>query len=178
MMAADRPTYDTPEDLADRADEVVEGTVVSVTTEMRPLDTPLESDDPRLNPYAGTGRTPSPEELAENALPYTVSALVVTDSFHSDALRNGDKIYIREVGGVVDGINYQFTEIAEPLRRGDKGLFFLIQDEANSYVIVGMDQGRFASRSEKRGARSWQNPRHTLSEEAVTNLADTMIHDE
>lgn len=135
--------YETVDDMAARSDAIVSVKIV----DWRYVETlpDYSSDDPLINPYAGsTNEPPTDAEMRELGLgtPTTVYSAVVAESFGGD-LRLGSEIEIVEVGGIIDGVSYEISGL--PALASDlPDLMFLKSTNKNGqYVITGMGQGRF-----------------------------------
>ncbi|MCG6568709.1 hypothetical protein C3E87_13855 [Tessaracoccus sp. ZS01] len=126
--------------MAAKSDVMVSVRIVGWRGELMLPD--YSSDDPLINPYAGTTHTPSPAELKELATPTTVYNAVVTESFAGN-LEAGDQIEILEVGGVVDGVAYEVGGTPELTSDLPDLLFLVGVDKHGRYVTAGMAQGRF-----------------------------------
>lgn len=136
-MEIDGPSYSSWEELAAASVAVVS---VEIQGSESGLEYPnFDSDDPLINPYAGTGRTPSPQEIEDMALPVTLTRAKISAVMAGD-LYAGDEIVILELGGLVNGIKYEVTDV-ESLREGQ--LLFLIATPDGRYQTAGDGQGRF-----------------------------------
>lgn len=130
------PVYERAEDLELAADVVAE--VIIGKAEAGVLLPDYSSEDPRVNPYAGTDETPS---LDEGALPITIFEARVVRVFKGD-LKSGESINIKEIGGELDGQTIVNSEV-ETLRGKEKVLVFLAEFEGAAYSILGGDAGLF-----------------------------------
>lgn len=140
-LEADVLPYETVEDIAARADALVELSITGSRNELMGPD--FSSDDPKLNPYAGSGETPSEEELARMQIAMTVYTAKVIDTLAGD-LSEGQTIEVVELGGSKNGINY---DVAQMTALSDKvpDIMFITQEEDGRFSIVGMEQGKFNS---------------------------------
>ncbi|WP_162802748.1 hypothetical protein [Ornithinimicrobium avium] len=107
------------------------------------------SDDPRINPYAGTNYTPSPAQIKAAALPVTRFSAKVVDFSRGDgsattALNVGSEITVQQAGGWVGGELYVVSGM-EPLREGDTVLLFVRESPISPgvFVITGGPAGTF-----------------------------------
>lgn len=136
-IETDGPSYESLEELAKNSVAVV---TVDILGSESALEYPsFDSDDPMINPYAGTGESPSREELEAMATPVTLHRVKAT-AVIGGSLRPGDEIVILELGGVVDGVDYEAADM--PLL-GDDQLLFLDTTPKGRYFTVGGGQGRF-----------------------------------
>lgn len=107
------------------------------------------SDDPRVNPYAGTGYTPSAAEIKADALPVTRFTAGVIDLSRGDgsavtSVKLGSEITVQQVGGFVDG-EWHVVAGMKPLKEGDRALLFLRESPISPgvFVITGGPAGTF-----------------------------------
>lgn len=136
-IETDGPSYESVEELARNSVAIV---TVDILGSESALEYPsFDSDDPMINPYAGTGETPSREELEAMATPVTLHRVTVT-AVAGGSLRPGDEIVILELGGVVDGVDYEIADM--PSLSADQ-LLFLDTTPKGRYFTVGGGQGRF-----------------------------------
>ncbi|MCC2592978.1 hypothetical protein LKO27_06070 [Tessaracoccus sp. OS52] len=133
VIQVDGPWYADISELAAAADLVVQVRVeASEATLSYPDESSYSSDDPFLNPYAGTGRTPSAAELEAMASPATVNTAVVLDVVAGSA----------EVGDVVRV--WEHGDISNLARLAGDPLLFLESSGSDEYWVVGTYQGAFA----------------------------------
>lgn len=126
--------------VADLAKASVAVAKVEIVRSESQLEYPnFDSDDPMINPYIGTGETPSDEELEAMATPTTIHHVRVI-SVVAGSLHPGDQIVIAELGGLVDGVNYEVSD--RPALSQDQ-LLFLNERPDGKYDTVAGGQGRF-----------------------------------
>lgn len=138
-LEADVLPYKTVEDIAARADALVELSITGSRDELMGPD--FSSDDPKLNPYAGSGETPSDAELARMQIAMTVYKAKVINTLAGD-LSEGQTIEVVELGGSKNGIDYnvaQMTALSDEV----PDIMFISQEEDGRFSIVGMEQGKF-----------------------------------
>lgn len=138
--------YKSVEDLSQQAQRAV---LVDLGPGVGTWDTPdYSSEDPRINPYAGTGHTPSQKEIQEASLPVTQFSAKVVDASHgSDSapdIESGNEIIIQQPGGLVDGELYEIVG-SEPLKEGDRVLLFIRASPLapSVHIILGGPAGTF-----------------------------------
>lgn len=133
VAQGDGPWYADIHELSAAADVVVQVRIeASEATMSYPDESAYSSDDPMLNPYAGTGRTPSEAELEAMAVPATVNTAVVLDVVAGSA-EVGDVMRVWEMRGGP----------ALAALEGDP-LLFLTGRDADNYWVAGTLQGAFA----------------------------------
>lgn len=96
------------------------------------------SDDPLVNPYAGTDQEPP---LDDGAVPITVYSTTVTAVHHGGAAV-GDVIDVKQMGGVVDGVTYEADTVAS-LSGHTSLLLFLATYSDSPASILGGSTGAF-----------------------------------
>ncbi|MCB7135985.1 hypothetical protein [Cellulosimicrobium marinum] len=138
-MAVDAPTYEDVDELATASTAILVGSVKETRVEKEyPQYT---SDDPQLNPYAGTGKAPSDEELEAAAVVVTVHDVEVSEVIGGD-VTVGDVVQVVELGGETDSAHYVLPG-HEPLDDGDEALLFLNGGDDERFYVLGVDQGKF-----------------------------------
>lgn len=110
------------------------------------------SDDPRVNPYAGTGHTPSDAEIENEKLPVTrfpAEVLQMSEggspSEEAGTAVNPDgRITVQQPGGTVGGENF-VVEGSEPLKAGEQVLLFVRESPfaPGVFIILGGPGGTF-----------------------------------
>lgn len=139
--------YDSVEQLASQAQLAV---LVELQEGEGAWDIPdYSSDDPRVNPYAGTGHTPSKAEIEAAALPVTrfsAQVLRVSEGGGSATaeVEAGSVMIIQQPGGTVDGERYVVSDI-QPLSSGERVLLFVRESPfvPGVFVILGGPAGTF-----------------------------------
>ena len=165
QMVAEEVWYETLEQMA--ANSVAVVTFELLETEYGLVYPDWSSDDPMINPYAGTDFTPSREETAGR--PGTFHHVRVVSVAAGD-LSPGDEIVILEAGGEVDGVMYEAVGRPELT---EVELLFLDATSEDRYVILG-SQARFASDGEG-GYRSLVSPELQITPDDLDELAE-LIH--
>lgn len=135
-LAADYPSYGSVDSLGKGADLIVEVSVGQAKDGVMLPD--YSSDDPQINPYAGSEETPQPNE---GALPITVYSATV-EAVHQGDATVGDVIEVKQAGGVLDGVRYELEGVA-PLKEGATMLLFLETYPDSPASILGGDVGAF-----------------------------------
>ena len=140
VMMADYPTYPSIAALEADADLVVEVELGESREDVMLPD--YGSDDPQVNPYAGTDTTPDPRA---GAVPITGYSATITAVHQGDAAK-GDVIEVKQMGGVLDSIQYEIEEVAN--HSADKPfLLFLTTYPDSPASILGGDVGAFESQN-------------------------------
>lgn len=140
VAQVDAPYYSSVAELAANSDAAILGRVTAIRTEEEYPT--YDSDDPQVNPYAGTGHTPSTEEIKSMGVPVTVSTVTVLAAFTERQLSPGDVVDIVEVGGLGGRSGAKVQGAAPQLGVGGEGLFFVITDDGERYHVLGLSQGR------------------------------------
>ncbi|GAA5037555.1 hypothetical protein ACFQRL_14295 [Microbacterium fluvii] len=136
VISADYPAYDSAARLVEAADIVAEVTIGEHEEALLYPD--YGSDDPQINPYAGTDETPEP---GEGVVPITVYEAIVGEVF-AGPVESGETIHIQQLGGTLDGVTYSEDGIS-PLIVGQTILVFLAEYDDAPAAIVGGDAGAF-----------------------------------
>lgn len=143
-IEVDAPYYETVDDLAARADIVLEATVVSLREDVEYPK--YDSTDPRVNPYAGTGREPTEAEIREGAVPVTITSMEVLQTHYVSsegrAPFDGSVVEVVEPGGF---IGEALAHGADPSQAGETLLIFALVDSEGRYHVLGAGQGRLVS---------------------------------
>ena len=118
---ADYPSYATAGDLARRATLIVEARF----SEEPRVEEEFPSDasditDPQLNPNAGV---PEQEQVTEIGIVITVHRATV-ERVHKGSVEPGDIIEVKELGGTLGGVRYEYADSA-PIATGRSYLLFL-----------------------------------------------------
>ncbi|GAA1458779.1 hypothetical protein NE857_27600 [Nocardiopsis exhalans] len=138
---ADYPVYDTPEELLSSADLVVEGVITaSSVREIDILLPPEEGLGPDADPAPGAADT---EE--EVLLVFTVHEVEVTSVLSGDA-DVGQSIEIKQLGGVLDGVEY-VEEGAIALDPGEPHLLILSGIHDVPLSLINSHQGAYSVES-------------------------------
>lgn len=145
--SGDRAVYESVGDLAEQAQYAV---VVDVGDGEGVWEYPdYDSDDPRVNPYAGTGWTPSPEQVHSGRLPVTRFEVDVVEVARGGSpaaapISVGAGIVVQQRGGTVEGDTH-VVEGVTPLRPGDRVLLFVRESpiDPGVYTILGGPAGTF-----------------------------------
>lgn len=161
VMTADYPSYQTIGALKEDADLVVEVDLGEGHPDVMLPN--YESDDPQVNPYAGTDEKPNPDE---GAIPITVYSATVTAVHHGD-VAVGDVIEVKEVGGVLDGVRYEIDGGAA-LRGHTSLLLFLATYPDSPASVLGGADGAFEPQG--RGFRSLGDGATFLTVDEVNGL--------
>ncbi len=136
-IAVDGPSYSSIADLAKASVAVAKVEIIRSESQLEYPN--FDSDDPMINPYIGTGETPSAAEIEEMAIPVTLHHVRVT-SVEAGSLHSGDEIVILELGGVVDGVTYEVSDLP---KLNQEQLLFLNATPTGKYETVAGGQGRF-----------------------------------
>ena len=145
-LGVDRPGYESVEEVADRSIFAFTGVVgEGVDTTLAPT---YDSDDPEANPYAGTDRTPSAEEIEAASVPVVEYAVSVVDPLSSPLQQDAETAVM-----VVGGEAYD-SEIVYPERDAEYLFFVINETQDASYSLVGIDVGAFQAQ----GDGSYANP--------------------
>ncbi len=137
-MMVDGPYYEDMAALALNTDAIVTATVLSDETEVAYPD--FSSDDPQLNPYVGSGNTPSPEDIEAMGMVTTLYTLQVDDVLAGN-VQAGSTITLVELGGLHGGVDHRVHGMSR-LSDHPADVLFLAGTEDGRYETVGMDQGR------------------------------------
>ncbi|CAL9547253.1 hypothetical protein SUDANB121_04379 [Nocardiopsis dassonvillei] len=138
----DYPVYDTPEGLLSSADLVVEGVITSSSVqEIDILLPPEEGLDPAADPAAGV-----PDSEEEALLVFTVHEVEVTSVVSGDA-QVGETIEIKQLGGVMDGVEY-VEPGAVALEAGRPHLLFLSGVYDVPFSLINSHQGAYSVESD------------------------------
>lgn len=135
---ADYPTYDTPADLVDSADLVIQGRVLKTRVEEAYPDSNAETD-PALNPQAGLDAS----ELEEiDPIVLTVATVMVTEVIKGD-VRVGQRVEVSQLGGRLDGVEYvdRGTHLVVP--RNAEYVFVLAEHSAAPFDLLNPEQGLY-----------------------------------
>ncbi|MFL1378321.1 hypothetical protein [Nocardiopsis protaetiae] len=162
----DYPVYDTPEDLLTSADLVVEGIITSSSVrEIDILLPPEEGLDPAADPASGV---PDPEE--EALLVFTVHEVQVTSVVSGDA-EVGETIEIKQLGGVLDGVEY-IEPGAVALEAGRPHLLFLSGVYDVPFSLINAHQGAYSVESDG-GFEPLHAENHVpISEDVIEEFSD------
>ena len=134
----DFPFHRTLDELIGASEQSFEGTVIDSRGEWsEPVYT---STDPFINPYAGTGETPSPEEVREAAVPVTLSSVKVEAPLASKFTK-GQIVQVQSLGGVVDGTDYRFGEAVRLAADVTYAFFINEAIEGGVYPLASADVG-------------------------------------
>lgn len=136
VMVGDYPAYESVEALQSGANLVVEAELGEGRNDVLLPD--YSSDDPNLNPYAGTGVTPGPDE---GAIPITVYPATIT-AVHEGQAEVGDVIEVQQMGGMLDGISYKEHGVSS-LPEDASVLLFLETSPSDPASVLGGDVGAF-----------------------------------
>lgn len=136
-IAVDGPWYSSLADLAKASVAVAKVEIIGSESQLEYPN--FDSDDPMINPYVGTDETPSDAEIEAMAIPVTLHHVRVT-SVEAGSLYPGDEIVISELGGVVDGVNYEVSDLPELSQ--DQLLFLNVRPDGKYETVAG-GQGRF-----------------------------------
>lgn len=139
----DGPWYADVGELAAASENVVRVRVDSSEATMSYPDTSIySSDDPELNPYAGTGRTPTAAEIKSMGMVATLNTVTVVDVVAGPA-EVGDVLRVWEMGGTLAGETVR-VHGSVPLASIDGDpLLFLERHGDDGHHVVGMTQGAF-----------------------------------
>lgn len=164
-MEVDRMVYESVEEIADASIFAFTGVVgEGFETTLAPT---YDSEDPAINPYAGTDNTPSAEEIEAASLPVIEYPVSVVDPLSSE-LRQDDDTAVVLMGGDA------FDSGIASLEPGEEYLFFVFMEtQDDSYSLAGIDAGAFQAQHDG----SYANPEGMAVEadevEALAERADT-----
>ncbi|NLE97657.1 MAG: hypothetical protein GX596_06675 [Propionibacterium sp.] len=133
-IAVDGPVFDSVQDLAKGADAIVSVRITASRSDV--LLPSYEGTNPAENPMAGTGRTPTDEELQLGAVPITVHDAVVVSAW--EGLSESATIEIVELG------DSQAVVVGQPdLPQAAEGeaILFLAELADGRYEVLGQGQG-------------------------------------
>lgn len=149
-VMADLPWYADVSELAAAADLVVRVRIDGAEVTMSYPNTSIySSDDPHLNPYAGTGHTPSAAEIEAMGIVATINSGVVLHVVAGSA-EVGEAVRVWEMGGTMDGVETRVHGTV-PLAELDGELVLFLERHtgdhatASDHHVVGSSQGAFRS---------------------------------
>ena len=148
---ADYPSYQTLEDLAQRADLVVRGTVTS--TRVAAINDAIQptSSDPKANPG---GDTPASTSV------YTVYTISVTDVYKG-AVPASKTIEVKDLGGTLNGVTY-VSEDSVNFKPNKKYILFLETYPQSPAMLLNPVQASFSGDTDAQGNYPGTNPKNTL----------------
>ena len=146
---ASYPNYSSIEQLAQRADLVIRGTMLSSRVESRDDSYTPDTDDPAANP----GGTAKPEPLV-----YTVYTFQITDCYKGcDAL--GATVDVKQLGGIVNNVTYSSSQV--PFTANKKYILFLATYDSSPADLLNPVQAAYAGDPDSSGAYGSVDPDNT-----------------
>ncbi|MFF3955547.1 hypothetical protein ACFYY1_20265 [Streptomyces sp. NPDC001890] len=138
---ADYPVYDSLDEVVEKADLIVKGTVVGSTVkELRPEKS--TDTDPLTNPQAGL----SEEEAAEtDPVVITVSEVKVSEVLAGDA-EPGDIVEVSQLGGERGNVTYQEKHTTTLAKNGTQYVLMLAGHGASApYDLLNPEQALYTA---------------------------------
>jgi hypothetical protein len=138
----DYPFYRSQKDMFAKAALVIEGKVTDqARTESMTPTAPDDPTDPRQNPQAGAPAAAAAAAPAEEPMVITVRTVEVVRVFKG-AVRVGDTIEVKELGGRLNGVTYREEE-ATPLQQEKTYALFLETYPDAPASLLSSRQGKY-----------------------------------
>ncbi|QTD96819.1 hypothetical protein [Streptomyces cyanogenus] len=146
---ADYPAYSSLDDVIEKSDAVVEGTVVGTRVQKLVPDAPA-GDNPATNPQAGL--SPAEAKAArkaaeENPVIVTVSKVKVTRAI-AGKVAVGDTIEVSQLGGTYHGVAYQEKDTTMLAKGGQRYVLMLAAHGKSPYDLLNPEQALYTVKAD------------------------------
>lgn len=161
LITADYPHYSSIEDLREKADLVVSGTVLTSHVEALNIKSILNDQDKNADPGG---------DLSSFEMVYTIYTLKIDKHYKGDAVPD-DTIEIKILGGTLDNIVYKFEEAAK-LEKNSKYILFLATYANSPASLLNPIQAIYEGKPGADGNYGQVNPKNDLklSESRMTEM--------
>jgi hypothetical protein len=166
IMSGDWPSYSSIQDLIDKCDAVIIGTVEAVNEEGK---SPLKLE---INEDTSAEEKERLHETVKSYEPVTVSNIKV-DKVLKGQLTMGTTIYVNQLGGIDHGVNYK-DERTVYLNAGERYILFLSKtDTLDTYSTINPHQGQICIANGKTKKLVGNNLfNDNISEEEIAKLIE------
>jgi len=146
---ADYPYYASMEQLAQQADMVIRGTMLSSRVESRDDSYTPNTTDPVANP----GGTAKPDPVV-----YTIYTFKISDCYKG-CDTPGTTVDVKQLGGVLENVTYSASEV--PFKVNKKYILFLATFDSSPAELLNPVEAAYAGDPDSSGAYGSADPGST-----------------
>ena len=146
----DYPQYASLDQLAKQADLVIRATMTSSRVEELNKAVAPPSDDPAANPGG---------DVPTDSLVYTIYTFAISDCYKG-CESSGDTVEVSQLGGVLNGVNYVFSD-GDQFKTNKKYILFLNTFTGLPAVLLNPEQAAYSGDTDSQGNYTSVNPKGT-----------------